>query len=375
MINLLGLKKNIPKAQGGTKAPKVPLIPSVPLDKGQQVREKLPGVLSSYFENSKKLSPQMTVSDKDFVQHEIGDEKTNTCIGSACYMYNKAGADLPINKSTLYVPQFTQDYEKLGFQRVQPNDIKEGDIGILWHKPNKDDPTTFEHLKNSGNSPKAHGFDGMYPGHARIIKQVHRGLSPDQEKELKDDFMSRYASEKDILKKQEIQVNYNKIINNLKTNPYADAYQDGSKDYNYRLSSYLPLVDGENSNSYYRYVGNKGKVNIKSDPSKVQEVQTQSFTPLRKLGGNLLDTPKSNILVNHTRIFRNGGKLTILDECGKPQMIIDGGNRIFSRKDTEMMLKLALKAKETGDPEDEKALAEYTINAIKEQDNRKNEYV
>jgi len=66
--------------------------------------------------------------------------------------------------------------------------------------------------------------------------------------------------------------------------------------------------------------------------------------------------------------------MTILDEKGKPQMELEGGERIFSIKDTKYLIKLAQKAKASKADSDYIKLAEAALLMIKNQDEREPEF-
>lgn len=67
--------------------------------------------------------------------------------------------------------------------------------------------------------------------------------------------------------------------------------------------------------------------------------------------------------------------MKVLAQDGSTQMELWGGERIFSRKNTSILLKKAKKAGETKDESDYKALGRYMFKCIKIQDERPPEYV
>jgi uncharacterized membrane protein (UPF0127 family) len=69
------------------------------------------------------------------------------------------------------------------------------------------------------------------------------------------------------------------------------------------------------------------------------------------------------------------GQMHVLDEDGKNQMNIKGNERIFSRKHTERLIKLATKADSTKDDVDYKKLGKAMVEMIIKQDTQEQEYV
>lgn len=67
--------------------------------------------------------------------------------------------------------------------------------------------------------------------------------------------------------------------------------------------------------------------------------------------------------------------MKVLFQDGSEQYQLWGGERIFSRKNTKILIKKAKKANETKDDKDYKALGKYMFKCIKIQDNRDPEYV
>ena len=57
------------------------------------------------------------------------------------------------------------------------------------------------------------------------------------------------------------------------------------------------------------------------------------------------------------------------------QMALKGGERIVSRRETLVLIKKALKADESKEDKDYKALGKYIFKVFKGQDTRKPEYV
>ena len=67
--------------------------------------------------------------------------------------------------------------------------------------------------------------------------------------------------------------------------------------------------------------------------------------------------------------------MKVLDPQGKTQMNLEGGERIVSRRETSVLIKKALKAYNSKEDKDYKALGKYIFKVLKGQDNRKPEYV
>lgn len=67
--------------------------------------------------------------------------------------------------------------------------------------------------------------------------------------------------------------------------------------------------------------------------------------------------------------------MKILDPQGNTQMELESGERIVSRRETLILIRKALKARETDADKDYKALGRYMFKVLKGQDGRKPEYV
>ena len=70
-----------------------------------------------------------------------------------------------------------------------------------------------------------------------------------------------------------------------------------------------------------------------------------------------------------------GPVMKVLAQDGSDQYALWGGERIFSRKNTKILIKKAKKANSTQDIKDYKALGKYIFKCIKMQDTRDPEYV
>lgn len=67
--------------------------------------------------------------------------------------------------------------------------------------------------------------------------------------------------------------------------------------------------------------------------------------------------------------------MKVLDPNGKAQGLLQGGERIVSRRETLVLIKKALKAYESKEDKDYKALGKYIFKVLKGQDSRDPEYV
>ena len=67
--------------------------------------------------------------------------------------------------------------------------------------------------------------------------------------------------------------------------------------------------------------------------------------------------------------------MKVLSPDGTTQMNLEGGERIVSRRETLVLIKKALKANESKEDKDYKALGKYIFKVLKGQDSRKPEYV
>lgn len=67
--------------------------------------------------------------------------------------------------------------------------------------------------------------------------------------------------------------------------------------------------------------------------------------------------------------------MKVLSPDGTVQMHLEGGERIVSRKETKVLIKKALKAAESKEDKDYKALGKYIFKVLKGQDSREPEYV
>ena len=71
----------------------------------------------------------------------------------------------------------------------------------------------------------------------------------------------------------------------------------------------------------------------------------------------------------------NSSKMQVLDSNGESQMELDGGERIFSRSNTKILIKFAKKANATKSDNDYKALGKRIFKFLKTQTENEPEYV
>lgn len=70
-----------------------------------------------------------------------------------------------------------------------------------------------------------------------------------------------------------------------------------------------------------------------------------------------------------------GPVMKVLNQDGSDQYDLWGGERIFSRKNSRVLIKKAKKADQSKEDKDYKALGKYMFKCLKTQDNREPEYV
>lgn len=87
--------------------------------------------------------------------------------------------------------------------------------------------------------------------------------------------------------------------------------------------------------------------------------------------------PEANINIGDELILNDfePNKLYVIGSDGTPQAILEGGERIFSRKSSAVIIRKAKKAFESQSDTDYKDLGRYIFNEMKAQDNREPEYV
>ena len=67
--------------------------------------------------------------------------------------------------------------------------------------------------------------------------------------------------------------------------------------------------------------------------------------------------------------------MKVLDQDLNPQALLEGGERIISRRESKILIKKALKAADSKEDKDYKALGKYIFKVLKGQDTREPEYV
>lgn len=67
--------------------------------------------------------------------------------------------------------------------------------------------------------------------------------------------------------------------------------------------------------------------------------------------------------------------MKVLAPDGSTQMELQGGERIVSRRETKVLIKKAMKARDSKEDRDYKALGKYIFKVFNKQDNREPEYV
>ncbi len=85
-----------------------------------------------------------------------------------------------------------------------------------------------------------------------------------------------------------------------------------------------------------------------------------------KVGDELEFSPDSKV---------KSDKMIVLNEDGKPQMELEGGERIFSRPNTKTLIRFAKKALYTQKDSDFKALGKRVFKFLEAQDNNEPEFV
>lgn len=83
----------------------------------------------------------------------------------------------------------------------------------------------------------------------------------------------------------------------------------------------------------------------------------------------------SGVKVGDEFELEDGPVMKVLFPDGSEQMALYGGERIFSRKNTRVLIRKAKKAAESKEDSDYKALGKYMFKCIKIQDERDPEYV
>lgn len=83
----------------------------------------------------------------------------------------------------------------------------------------------------------------------------------------------------------------------------------------------------------------------------------------------------SGVEIGDTLEFEDAPVMKVLAPDGSTQYDLWGGERIFSRKNTQILIKKAKKAESSKSDSDYKALGKYMFKCLRIQDNREPEYV
>lgn len=119
-------------------------------------------------------------------------------------------------------------------------------------------------------------------------------------------------------------------------------------------------------------------INENYEVTKVVEGKPNDETPiLEKDVAYVLEVNKdSGIKVgDELDLGESAPVMKVLNQDGSTQMELWGGERIFSRKNTKVLIKKAKKADETKDDKDYRTLGRFMFKCIKIQDEREPEYV
>ena len=87
------------------------------------------------------------------------------------------------------------------------------------------------------------------------------------------------------------------------------------------------------------------------------------------------DVDLSNIDEEEDKLPDEEIKMSVLDSEGESQMDLKGGERIFSRKHTKVLARLAKRAFKTKDDKDYKALGRKVFNYLRVQNEKEEDYV
>ena len=113
---------------------------------------------------------------------------------------------------------------------------------------------------------------------------------------------------------------------------------------------------------------------------QVSKGQPLAKEPIYGKGNYVLEVnPESQIIVGDELEFETdktvNKKMMVLDTEGNPQMTLDGGERIFSIKNTKILIKFAKKSTDTKKDNDYKALGKRVFKFLEVQDSNEPEYV
>ena len=91
--------------------------------------------------------------------------------------------------------------------------------------------------------------------------------------------------------------------------------------------------------------------------------------------GDILEIDGEDDFSEEEEVELEPNKMYIIGSDGNPQAELQGGERIFSRKSTRVILRKAKKAFETKADADYRALGRYVFNELAAQSERKPQYV
>lgn len=109
-------------------------------------------------------------------------------------------------------------------------------------------------------------------------------------------------------------------------------------------------------------------------PESEEAIQEQNVSFVLEVNQN------SGIKIGDELDFKSNGKIKedvmlVLDPDGNPQMELKGGERIFSRKHTKILIKFAKKAQVRKNDNDYKSLGKRVFKFLQEQSDNTPEYV
>lgn len=113
------------------------------------------------------------------------------------------------------------------------------------------------------------------------------------------------------------------------------------------------------------YKGTPESEELMTEPNTAFVLELNIDSGIKK-GDELLFSPNSKVKTD---------KMVVLNEDGTPQMELEGGERIFSRPNTKILIKFAKKAAATKKDSDYKALGKRVFKFLTVQDENEPEYV
>lgn len=91
--------------------------------------------------------------------------------------------------------------------------------------------------------------------------------------------------------------------------------------------------------------------------------------------GDILEVEDEEDFADEPELQLEPNKMYVIGPDGQPQAELQGGERIFSRKSSKVIIRKAQKAFESKSEADYKSLGRYILNELKAQNERKPEYV